>query len=124
MHTRIPYHAHVRPTDARTGRKAQTNKRTLLHTRLPQTGALIPSLRRTDRLGERFNDEQIDAILDSVQNFLLGISDGGMGGGAGDGMEGEEEAGEMGETGGDAMEEDGGGGGGEAEEDEEEEEEF
>ena len=38
------------------------------------TGALIPSLRRADRLGDRFSDEQIDAILDSVQSFLLGLS--------------------------------------------------
>ena len=83
-------------------------------------GALIPSLRRTDKLGERFNDEQIDAILDSVQNFLLGLNDGaGTGGGMGeDGMdedeEEEEEGSAAGMTGGgaggaDAMEEDGAG---------------
>ena len=35
---------------------------------------MIPSLRRTDKLGDRFTDEQIDAVLDSVQSFLLGLS--------------------------------------------------
>lgn len=93
-------------------------------------GALIPSLRRTDRLGERFNDEQIDAILDSVQNFLLGLSDGGMGGGGGGGGGGgdmDEEEQDGGGDGGDAMEEDyggGGGGGGGVGGDDEEEDEF
>lgn len=92
-------------------------------------GALIPSLRRTDKLGERFSDEQIDAILDSVQNFLLGLGTEGAGGDGGmgeDGM-GEEEGSAVGMTGGaaggaDAMEEDvgGGGGGGYGEEEEDE----
>lgn len=79
-------------------------------------GALIPSLRRTDKLGERFNDEQIDAILDSVQNFLLGLNDGaGTGGGMGeDGVDEEEEGSAAGMTeegagGAEQMEEDGAG---------------
>lgn len=90
-------------------------------------GALIPSLRRTDKLGERFSDEQIDAILDSVQNFLLGLGTEGAGAGGGmgeDGMDEEEEGSAAGMTGGaaggaDAMEEDGGGGGGYGEEEDE-----
>lgn len=38
--------------------------------------ALIPSLRRTDRLGDRFTEDQIDAILENFQNVLLGLQQG------------------------------------------------
>jgi len=33
-------------------------------------------LRRTDRLGDRFTEDQIDAILENFQNVLLGLQQG------------------------------------------------
>lgn len=51
-------------------------------------GALIPSLRRTDKLGDRFTEDQIDAILENFQNVLLGLQQApGAGGGDAIGQE-------------------------------------
>ena len=51
-------------------------------------GALIPSLRRTDKLGDRFTEDQLDAILENFQNVLLGLQQGpGVGAGGGGGEE-------------------------------------
>jgi len=41
------------------------------------TASLIPSLRRTDELGDRFTDDQIEEILDVVKPFLVDHTSGG-----------------------------------------------
>ncbi len=47
-------------------------------------------MRRTDQLGDRFTDDQLDAVLENFQNVLLGLKQGpGVGGGGRGGLEGE-----------------------------------
>ena len=92
--------------------------------------ALIPSLRRTDKVGDRLTDDQIDAILENMQNYLLGLQQGGpggmMGGGGGGGEDGDGGGGGGGdddfedEEDEDRMDTGGGGGGGGLDDDDEE----
>lgn len=51
------------------------------------SGALIPSLWRTEELGERFSDDEIEGFIRSVREYGEGAGGLGMGGPATEDME-------------------------------------